>query len=55
MMKVVLSMSSDAIIIVIVAVLLIILISIQYTLNQILMHNKEILRILHLIANKTKN
>ncbi len=47
-------MTSDTIVIVIVAMLLIILISIQYTLNQILAHNKEILRILHLIVNKTK-
>ncbi len=47
-------MTTDTIIIVIVAVLLIILISIQYTLNKILLHNKEILHILNLIANKTK-
>ncbi len=48
-------MSGNTIVIVIIAILLIILISIQYTLNQILSHNKEIVRLLHLIINKTKN
>ncbi len=48
-------MTTDTIIIVIIAVLLIILISMQYTLNKILMLNKEILHILHLIANRSKH
>ncbi len=48
-------MTGDTIVIVIVAIVLIILISIQYTLNQILAHNKEMLRLMHLIVNKTKN
>ncbi len=47
-------MTIDTIAIVSLAILLIILVSIQYTLNKILLHNKEILQMLHLIANKTK-
>ncbi len=47
-------MTGDTVVIVIVAIVLIILVSIQYTLNQILAHNKEMLRLMHLIVNKTK-